>query len=53
MFNVSSISVAVPENVPVGTFVCDFEVRDRDTGLAAAINFSLSGVDFDRHVLFK
>ena len=43
--NITVLTHDVLENVPVGTFVGEFEVIDIDDGLFAESNFSLSGID--------
>ncbi len=47
-FNITSLAGNVLENVPVGTFIGDFEVLDIDEGSAAQCNFSLSGTNAER-----
>lgn len=47
-FNITTLVGDVFENVPIGTFIADFEVLDIDSGLFAECNFSLSGMNAER-----
>jgi hypothetical protein len=47
-FNITNLVGDVFENVPLGTFITDFEVLDIDSGLSAECNFSLGGMNAER-----